>query len=264
MCWPQLIGSLEIEERRPRSWNEPRRKRLNFVRDRKRDSDEWTLVAASPGHNRLESQQKLWDRRKWEANQRFLAQEDHRLRQRDLRLRQDHDRYMLQQPVPAPPLQSWPDPRMQPLPPTVPHHGGPHGGPHETDDRGHHHGNNGDEIVAVISSSDDSDDDHNHRSPRVLEAAPSKHFNIPRSRSRGRKAKKKSRPISLFSDDSSSEDDFTQGFRAGRKASISRIPLSRRGRSRSRSRIFELSDDSFEDLDTRKRSRSKSRSGRRR
>ena len=127
-----------------------------------------------------------------------------------------------------------------------------------------HHGHDKPDIEIVSSSSDDSDDSRGRR-PRYLEAAP-KH----RSRSRGRKDKKKNkykkRRSSLFSDDSSSEDDFVQGFRAGRNASLRRTPLSRlgRSRSRSRSRFSDYSDDSFSDLEPPRRYRSKSRSGRRR
>ncbi|KAL8722695.1 MAG: hypothetical protein Q9225_000862 [Loekoesia sp. 1 TL-2023] len=51
MCWPRLEGGLEIEERYPRTNDprEPRRKRLNFVRERSsaRSSDDHALVYSS-------------------------------------------------------------------------------------------------------------------------------------------------------------------------------------------------------------------------
>ncbi|KAL9022184.1 MAG: hypothetical protein Q9185_000584 [Variospora sp. 1 TL-2023] len=52
MCWPRVEGGLEIEERYPRTNDprEPRRKRLNFVRDRsspRRSSDDYALVRSS-------------------------------------------------------------------------------------------------------------------------------------------------------------------------------------------------------------------------
>ncbi len=119
-----------------------------------------------------------------------------------------------------------------------------------------------DDIVEVLEYSSDSDNDQ-YDSPRLLEHGPkTKYPKEHRSKSRGRKDKNKKRKSSLFSDDSSSEDDFTQGFKAGRMASLPRRPASRRGRSGSR--LFDLSDDSFEDLEPRRRSRSKSRGPRNR
>lgn len=45
MCFPTIEGAIEVEERRPRYANEPRRKRLKFVKDRgTRLSDEWGLT----------------------------------------------------------------------------------------------------------------------------------------------------------------------------------------------------------------------------
>ncbi len=255
--WPQLVGGIEIQERRPRSFNEPRRKRLSFVKDRKRSSGDWALVTSNSGRRYYESEQELWDRRQFEANQRFIQQQEHQLRM-------DREQFMLRQPIPRPPLQGWNpemgmghDPRMQPLPPPPPGHD--HLG--ERGPRGHHDDHEGGiEIVSSDSDSDSNDDGHGH-GPRLIERAPKqqlpKHFKHKRSKSRGRKDKKKKRPSSLFSSDSSSDDEFAEGFRYGRKASMSRRPLSRRGRSRSR--VFEHSDDSFEDLEFRRLPRSNSR-----
>ncbi|KAI4171360.1 MAG: hypothetical protein LQ343_004316 [Gyalolechia ehrenbergii] len=51
MCWPSLEGGLEVEERYPRTNDprEPRRRRLNFVRERSgaRSSDDHALVHSS-------------------------------------------------------------------------------------------------------------------------------------------------------------------------------------------------------------------------
>ncbi len=247
--WPQLIGGIEIQERRPRSFNEPRRKRLSFVKDRKRTSGEWALVTSSSGRKFHESEQELWDRRQWEANQRFMQQQEHQLRM-------DREQYMLRQPMPRPPLQGWgPDPRMQPLPPPGHNHLG------ERDAHGHHDDHR-DGIEIVDSDSDSGSDNHGRGlSPLLIERAPKiplpKIFKPKRSKSRGRKDKMKKRPSSLFSSDSSTDDEFVEGFRYGRRASLSRRPPSKRGRSRSR--VFEHSDDSFEDLEFRRLPRSKSR-----
>jgi len=251
--WPQLVGGIEIQERRPRSFNEPRRKRLSFVKDRRRSSGEWALVTSSSGRKFHESEQELWDRRQWEANQRFLQQQE-------LQLRMEREQFMLRQPIPRPQLQSWNpererglDPRMQPLPPPPPGHD--HLG--ERGDHGHHddHGHG----IEIMSSDSDSDSD-GHR-PRLIERAPKyhlpKHFKPKRSKSRGRMDKKKKRPSPLFSSDSSSDDESPERVRYGRRVSTSRRPLSRRGRSRSR--VFEHSDDSFENLECRRLPRSKSR-----
>lgn len=253
--WPQLVGGIEIQERRPRSFNEPRRKRLSFVKDRKRSSGEWALVTSSSGCRYYESEQELWDRRQFEANQRFIQQQEHQLRM-------ERERFMLRQPVPRPPLQYWnpdrgggPDPRIQPLPPPPPGHdhlgeGGPRG-----------HRDDHDDGIQIVTSDSDSDPDDHGLSPRLIERAPKqhlpKHFKPKRSKSRGRKDRKKKRSSSLFSSDSSSDDEFAEGFRYGRRASVLRRPPSRRGRSRSR--VFESSDDSFEDLEFRRLPRSKSR-----
>ncbi|KAL9117474.1 MAG: hypothetical protein Q9187_005990, partial [Circinaria calcarea] len=48
MVWPKLVGSVVIRERAPRYPNEPRYKRLDFIREKKRpDLDEWDLVSLS-------------------------------------------------------------------------------------------------------------------------------------------------------------------------------------------------------------------------
>ena len=49
MCWPSPEGVIEVEERRRKYKNEPRRKRLHFVKDRSSGhSDEWDLIRPRP------------------------------------------------------------------------------------------------------------------------------------------------------------------------------------------------------------------------
>ncbi|KAL6713848.1 hypothetical protein ACLMJK_008342 [Lecanora helva] len=252
MFWPQLIGRIEVEERRPRYWKEPRRKRLNFVKQRTGGSDDWALVTASNGRHYYESEQQLWDRRQREAQQRFAAEEEFRWQQQQAR---DRQRFMLHHQVPHQPLEGFHgDPRIQQLPPPPPHD-------HGIEHPGHHPGDGQPGIVEVPSDSEGSDGDHKQkRSPLLIEIAPReklpKEFRLRRSKSRGR-GRKKQYPASLLSDDSSSEDEV---FRVVSKGSLSRRPVARRGRSRSR--VFELSDDSFEDLELHRPARSKSRGSR--
>ena len=77
------FGSLEIEERRPRSANEPRIKRLSFAKNRRhvtddmyrgRRGDNWAMVPYNGGRRR-QNQIEEWDRRKAEAQLRFDEQE---------------------------------------------------------------------------------------------------------------------------------------------------------------------------------------------
>jgi len=137
-----LVGDVEVEERRPRSWNESRRKRLSFVRDsrsrsrRRSPEDEWALVPRqqnSQPHRRQNSQE-LWDLQKWEAEQRFLALEHQRLQQRAHRLQLEQQRYMPAHPPPRQQIQGgFHDERGRP--PIPPEHMG--GGEHGADLRGH-------------------------------------------------------------------------------------------------------------------------------
>ena len=236
MCWPQLVGGVEILERRPRTWNEPRHKRLNFVRSHQRDSDEWVL--ARPYPSRL-TQREIWDRR------RAREMEEQRLMQH-----QQH--------------QGFHDPRviqMQPAPPPWHHNQPGHHGPQRQLDRHSHHSD--DSIIDVDDFGHDGHDGHDgHHQPRphIIHLEPPK-SRLPKGlkthakKSRGHK--KKYSISSSSSDDSSSSDGssaFVEGLRAGRR-SVSRRPVPR-GRSRSR-----FTDDSFEDL-MHPRVRSRSRRGR--
>ena len=253
MClWPDRV---EVQERRPRTWNEPRHQRLSFVRGRKRESDEWT-----PPPRRL-TQVEIWDRRRM----------------------QELDQQGFRPHFPYQQLQG-PDPRITQLPPQgghfqPGHHGGQPG--HHGGHPGHHggefdgHGDHGDRpqlgqhshhsddsIIGIVEGDHDGHDGHDdprQRLPRYILVEPK--IQLPKGlkahtkkKSRGHKKKH----ANSSSEDSSSSDDssgFTQGYRAGRR-SLSRRPVPR-GRSRSR-----FTDDSFEDLmDSHYRSRS--RGGRR-
>ena len=264
MClWPERV---EVQERRPRTWNEPRHKRLSFVRGSKRDSDEWT-----PPPKRL-TQVEIWNRGRMQE----LEQQGFR----------PHFPYQ--------PLQGFHDPRITQLPPQgghfqpghhggqPGHHGGPpshHGGPpgHHGGHPGHHgggpefdgHGDHGGrpKLDQHSHHSDESNDGHDghddpcQSGPRYILLEPLK-VQLPKGHKahakKSRCHKKKHANSSYSSEDSSSSDDssgFTQGYRAGRRSLSRRVVP--RGRSRSR-----FTDDSFEDLmDSHYRSRS--RGGRR-
>ena len=236
MClWPDRV---EVQERRPRTWNEPRHKRLSFVRG-SRDSHEWT-----PPPRRL-TQVEIWYRqRAHEMEQRFRHHVAHQE------------------------LQGFQDPRMIQLGPPRDHHQlgheqhGNQGGRPQIHDRSHH----SEEDIVRIEDDDhhghDGHDGHGQGGPRYILVEPSK-SQLPKgykahAKKKSRRHKKKHANSFHSSEDSSSSDDssgFTEGYRAGRR-SLSRRAVPR-GRSRSR-----FTDDSFEDLvDSRHRSRS--RGGRR-
>lgn len=265
MCWPELVGGVEIEERRPRTWNEPRRKRLNFVRGHRRDSDDW--VSNRPQPRRL-TKQEIWDQQ----------------RARQL----DQQRPM--HPIPHPQFQAIHDPRIFPMPPAPPqrHQIQPdlHGHRPGSDQQDHHehqpqighHGHHGRQPQLDGHSHHSEDDfigedlggyhghhghdDHHQQKPRIIQVKPLKSslpkgLKVHAKRSGGHKVKYYSTSSSSLDDSSSSDGSsgFADGFRAGRQ-SLSRRPAPR-GRSRSR-----LTDDSFEDL-MQSRMRSRSRRGRR-
>ncbi|MCJ1224909.1 hypothetical protein MMC12_001556 [Toensbergia leucococca] len=76
MCWPQIVGGIEVEERRPRYEGESRRKRLNFVKSHSpRNSDEWALTrGAYPGQ---QFRQEMLQAQQWQAQQLLARQEQH-------------------------------------------------------------------------------------------------------------------------------------------------------------------------------------------
>lgn len=212
MCFFEPAGSVEVEERRPRTPYGPRRKRLYFVKDRARASDEWVLTrppGRSPQPNEQEKYDRRW-RREWEEG--FIR---------------------CSLPVPVP------DPRIQPLPPVAPK--GPNHEQPRLEDQAHHDGE--DEIIAVVEGG--SHDGHGELEPRIVDVAPKApmppHLKAHHNGNRGRKGRR--RPASLSSYESSDSDLFVQGFLAGRRESLSRRPPRLR---RSRSRSSDRSDDSFE------------------
>ena len=165
------VGSLEIEERRPRSATEPRVKRLYFTKNRRHvtddvyrgrrgSSDNWAMVPYNGGRRR-QNQIEEWDRRKADAQLRFNEQEyrhrhhlntlqlqhdDERLRRQTLEARQLNDIILQGQNIPPQYWQRMQDiqrmqhmQRMPPpnhgrdVPPAPPEHGHP-------EDRGGHGG----------------------------------------------------------------------------------------------------------------------------
>ena len=98
------VGSLEIEERRPRSANEPRVKRLYFTKNRRHVtddryrgrrgfSDDWAMVPYSVGQRR-QNQIEEFDRRRTAAQLRFDEQEFRRQQLlNNLQLQQDEERH---------------------------------------------------------------------------------------------------------------------------------------------------------------------------
>ncbi|KAL9066758.1 MAG: hypothetical protein Q9161_007347 [Pseudevernia consocians] len=257
MCLSELVGGVEVEERRPRTSNEPRHKRLNFVRGHRRDSDEWVT---RPHTGRL-TQQERWDRQREQqlAQQRPLHPIPHP------QFQEFHDPRMMQLPPGHQGHQAGFDPRTIQLPPGHQghqagfdprgHHG--HHEPPQLDRRSHHSDESFYAFEDLGHNGHDGHDGQGHLEPRIIQRRP------PKSRlPKGLKAnagghKKKFSISSSSSDDSSSSDSssgFAEGFRAGRR-SLSKRPAPR-GRSRSR-----LTDDSFEDL-MQPRLRSRSRRGR--
>ena len=92
------FGDLEIEERRPRTWNEPKIKRLSFARNRRhvlddrtfdrnrtrnrsrRDADDWDPVPLSSqqrrGNHAQRDQVQQWDNQRLDTQFRFAKQEN--------------------------------------------------------------------------------------------------------------------------------------------------------------------------------------------
>ena len=227
--FPQIIGSVEIEERRPRYWNEPRRKRLNFVKSRngnhnsKRGSDDWALTPRFQPGQQPRNEAERWDLRQQEAQGRFhqrTLQMDHQRRLYDAQHRQQLMQQQMQQQAaygqrpPVPP--GWgPHGQQQQLPGQHHHHHQQqqvHGQQHmHAPDARPHYASSGDEIIATESGSGGSDssdggfsdndrhrhhhDHHGHRlSPRIKliepkHSKPAKQIKLKKDKS-GHKKKK--------------------------------------------------------------------------
>ncbi|KAL9639257.1 MAG: hypothetical protein Q9164_001041 [Protoblastenia rupestris] len=237
MCLPipHLIGGIEVEERRPRTWNEPRRKRLNFIKDRNRRSDEWALTPNHQPNPYPRNEQERWDLRQFEAQQRFqqrqLQFEHHRRMQHHQQMQQLHG-------PPMPPGwqgQQQPGRPQQPLQQARPMH--------PLQNRAHH--GSSDDIVQIVSGSDDSDDDHRpsrrQRQPKLIEVSP--RVPLPRQfeMKGGKKGNggKKHKGREVESESSDSEASFVRVVRRTRSKS--------RGHSRPRSRARFVDDDSSDD-----------------
>ena len=191
------VGSLEIEERRPRSANEPRVKRLSFAKNRRHVtddmyrgrrglSDNWAMVPYNGGQRRL-NQIEEWDRRKAAAQLHFEEQEyrrqyrlnalqlqhdEERLRRRTLEARQLNDIILRGQQIPPHYWQQMQEiQRMQHMQ-RMPreghggghggggHGGGGHGGPHELPPIPPDHGHHG------------GGGNHGNHDPRIVPIAP--------------------------------------------------------------------------------------------
>ncbi|MCJ1257126.1 hypothetical protein MMC24_004951 [Lignoscripta atroalba] len=241
MCFPSLEGGIDVEERRQRYPGEPRRKRLNFVRDRNpRYSDEWALARSSiPRRLQHQEQDTVEIPREWvqqhqeiEAHQRqqMLEQLRHQQwQQQQQQQQQSHLQHQLyaqqhQQQIPPPP----------PPPPGPHHHLGYHEQPQgRIENRGHHP-----DIVPLSGPHHGPDNDHGHYNhghadAHYAEIAP----RVARMPSSMRWGPSKGRPRSSRRESQYSYDDDDDSYRSEK----------RRGR-RGKSVIDYDSDDSFEHL----------------
>ncbi|MCJ1460002.1 hypothetical protein MMC28_010381 [Mycoblastus sanguinarius] len=219
---------MEIQERRPRTWNEPRRQRISFVKDRKRASDDWMLTGAS----RKLSQVEQWNSQR-DASLRHWRHQDEQQR-----LLMQYQQQQLLHPYPIEPRIA---PIMQPLPPQD------QDGPPRLEPRRHDHDDN---IIAVEEGydphhgHDDYHDGHhpNNQEPMLIEPKPRfpvpKEFKTKKSKSKGHR-EQRHRP-QIYSDDSSSSDNYV-AYRGGKRGSGSRRS-SRRPRNRSRHYGWESGD----------------------
>ncbi|MCJ1273011.1 serine arginine-rich splicing factor [Puttea exsequens] len=214
-------GDIEVEERRPLSFNEPRRKRLAFVRDSHRSrshrrsprsSDEWAVVPHSGSRRRGRDEDEIWDERKITSEERFLRANAHKIQQDHTKLMQkgqrlamerermamDRDRRMLAQ---GGMQRQFEDPRMRGMPPAPPmgeprmqefgggrtrpriqQIGSPRSGSHNGD---WGHEDDSDPIVAEFPESSD-ESDRGRRSPRRIEKVRDRQASFGRGGSRSR------------------------------------------------------------------------------
>ena len=268
-----LIGDVQIQERRPKSWNEPRRKRLSFVRPHNAHSrqsssssnpDEWALAPRQSGARHYRNDAETWDLRRYEAQQRF---NESAIRQRD-REHNQRIHFIHQLYGPPPDLQQIHD------------HGRRQGmledGMQEIRPRGAHDDSDND-IIQVVDGSDFDDDDwddhrprreplsieHDHDRGRAINHLTGGGRRKSKSKSKDKKGKKGTKGPKK--DDSDSDDDdrekaFVEGVRAGIKASRERGGHgggSDRGSPRARRR-FIRDDGSDDSMDWRPRRRSRS------
>ncbi|KAI4132235.1 MAG: hypothetical protein LQ338_000787 [Usnochroma carphineum] len=193
MCWPRLEGGIEIEERYPRTNDprEPRRRRLNFVRDRsssRTSSDDYALMHSSfyqarPIRAEMREQHDPQVLQQQQMHMRQLQGQNQELRnhlvleaRRRFELEQaQHPGHSPPPPPPPPgtigpgpqqrriePVEPHPQPQIvevQPRPRSrVPHH--VHRGRSPSRDRGHRRHHSG---ASIYSDDRYSDRDHDHR-----------------------------------------------------------------------------------------------------
>lgn len=179
---PILVGGVEIQERRPKYWNEPRRQRLSFVRSHKKHSDrkdDWAVVPRNQTQaNRYYAlnEQDRWDLRQLELRRRFAQLDQY---DRNMQLHFEHQLRQLQAPMPHQ------QPRQIPLEPCEEHderhshHGGhPDARAHRRDQDDNMASESGSD--RSCSSDDDdggnsgSDDNHHHgsRHARIFHIKP--------------------------------------------------------------------------------------------
>ena len=154
MCWPSLEGGIEIEERRRKYKNEPRRKRLHFVKDRSSGhSDEWNLIypvrpRSGPPEMYEQHRQLPYEQRLQVEDPRWAA---HLAQQPQMQMQQQPMHH--QQQIPPPPLH---------------HQMGWH--PHQ--EQLQHHPQNVDEIVHVGGFQPEHHEQGQQLPPRVVEREP--------------------------------------------------------------------------------------------
>ena len=165
------FGDLEIEERRPRSWNEPKIKRLAFAKNRRHvlddkdvnrnrnrnrnghDAGDWALVPQSSQQRRANQSNQIqdWDRQRFDAKLRFDEEDERhqaRVYHKQLQFMEEQYRkkflqgeqlrnFMMQgQHFPRPPMGQFPQQGMQHHGQGMQHHG--QGMQHHGQDMQHH------------------------------------------------------------------------------------------------------------------------------
>ncbi|KAL8827703.1 MAG: hypothetical protein Q9191_003031 [Dirinaria sp. TL-2023a] len=219
MCWPSLDGDVVVEERRRRHKNEPRRKRLHFVKEHgSNDSDEWDLIEPQPRRHRQEVAERPHPHpqpQPWQYDPHWVPPPQH------------YQQHMQPHPVPIP----------------VGHNSQPqmvyHGDQHRLEHQSHH---DPDEIIRR----EEFVPRGNGHQPHIIERAP--RSRVPshvRARSRSRhRGHSHSRHGSLFSDDSYSDsrhggrrrhheppysdNDSFEDLRPGSRRRINRVTRFRR------------------------------------
>lgn len=190
MCWPRLEGDIEIEERRRKYKNEPRRKRLHFVKDRSSNhSDEWDLIHPRPRSHHDNPEM-------YQHHQPHQLPFDQRLQVEDPRWAAHLAQQQMHHQPQHHPQMGWRPPQEQIQ--FHPHHGG------------------GDEIIRVEEFGREHDPHHPHQLPPVVIEREPRVARMPshvRARSRSRHGGHSRGGSSLFSDESSYGGSHGRGRR---------------------------------------------------